>query len=410
MPKAVPSTKLSAAGLPGPALRPRRPPPLVSSPPPPQRVGESHRDVSGGTAGGAQCTGRRSARCRAPKRPPGIASRPSARRIQPPATQCARLTRPRPTPHPGESERRPPPWRSRLLVAARHRGGRLQEVCVPFGVEGFSPARSRSRRRFRATLFHCGALCRLGELASSPDWTVSSVSGGSAGVLTRWSALLRGRRHICGSSSSCFCHRRSTCPRSLAPPAGAAERPPRGGVRGAPLRRRSRTSDRPRFVFNAFATGVSFRFRSRAGDYRIGGPEPEWRSPSPRPASPFLSPVVVKTDPAAFGRRSLFGRLSGAALTDGGAYDNPARDGVEPLRDGADSRRAVRPRAGSETAGSQVRARNQSRGLQPNPGRRLQRGSGRARTGGSTPTSSGSPTRCRCCPPASGSSPACGPG
>ena len=66
---------------------------------------------------------------------------------------------------------------------------------MPFGAEGVEPgiALALSGGGFRATLFHCGALCRLDELGvlSRLD-RISSVSGGSitAGVLAaRWSAL-----------------------------------------------------------------------------------------------------------------------------------------------------------------------------------------------------------------------------
>ena len=66
---------------------------------------------------------------------------------------------------------------------------------MPFGAEGVEPGigLALSGGGFRATLFHCGALWRLGELGILARLDrVSSVSGGSitAGALaTRWKAL-----------------------------------------------------------------------------------------------------------------------------------------------------------------------------------------------------------------------------
>jgi NTE family protein len=59
---------------------------------------------------------------------------------------------------------------------------------MPFSSEGLQPgvALALSGGGFRATLFHCGALWRLNELAYLPKVVrVSSVSGGSiaAGLL-----------------------------------------------------------------------------------------------------------------------------------------------------------------------------------------------------------------------------------
>lgn len=94
--------------------------------------------------------------------------------------------------------------------------------------------------------------------------------------------------------------------------------------------------DRPRFVFNAtnFATGVDFRFsKPYAGDYRIGLlPTPTFPMALAVTASsafpPFLSPVIIELDAAAFQRTEgadLYDQLAfrqRLVLTDGGVYDN----------------------------------------------------------------------------------------
>jgi len=93
---------------------------------------------------------------------------------------------------------------------------------------------------------------------------------------------------------------------------------------------------RPRFVINAtnLATGVSFRFsKPYAGDYRIGLlRDPAFPLALAVTASsafpPFLSPVVIKADPATFQRVEGADLYDEEAyrrrllLTDGGAYDN----------------------------------------------------------------------------------------
>ena len=94
--------------------------------------------------------------------------------------------------------------------------------------------------------------------------------------------------------------------------------------------------DTPRFVFNAtnFATGVSFRFsKPYAGDYLIGLiQQPTFRLSLAVTASsafpPFLSPVIIHTDPAAFTKTDgaeLYDQKDyrkRLVLTDGGVYDN----------------------------------------------------------------------------------------
>ncbi len=98
----------------------------------------------------------------------------------------------------------------------------------------------------------------------------------------------------------------------------------------------SAPAERPRFVFNStnFATGADFRFSKRyAADYHIGMIQnPTFRVSLAVAASsafpPFLSPVVIKTDPAAFTRvdgADLYDQISYRKrldLSDGGVYDN----------------------------------------------------------------------------------------
>ena len=224
---------------------------------------------------------------------------------------------------------------------------------MPFGVEGVQSGLglALSGGGFRATLFHCGALCRLDELGFLARLDrVSSVSGGSipAGVLaTRWSALrfegdvAKNLRELVILPLRAFCHRTVD-----APAIGLGTLLP--GRRPSDLLQAAYAEhlydkttlqdlpDRPRFVFNAtnLATGVSFRFsKPYAGDYRIGLiRNPTFPVALAVTASsafpPFLSPVVVKTDPAAFERvegADLFDQVAyreRLLLTDGGAYDN----------------------------------------------------------------------------------------
>jgi NTE family protein len=224
---------------------------------------------------------------------------------------------------------------------------------VPFGVEGVQPGigLALSGGGFRATLFHCGALCRLDELGFLARLDrVSSVSGGSitAGVLaTRWSALrfegdvAKNLRELVILPLQAFCHRTVD-----APAIGLGTLLP--GHRPSDLLQAEYAEhlygkatlqdlpDRPRFVFNAtnLATGVSFRFsKPYAGDYRIGLiKSPVFPVALAVTASsafpPFLSPVVISVDPSAFERvegADLFDQVEyrkRLLLTDGGAYDN----------------------------------------------------------------------------------------
>lgn len=224
---------------------------------------------------------------------------------------------------------------------------------MPFGSEGVETGigLALSGGGFRATLFHCGALWRLNELGYLPQIKrFSAVSGGAItlGMLaTRWSKL---QFDSSGRSSDLvplvIDSLRKFCERTLDVPS----------VFEGLFRPFKRISDvladefeellgpttlqglpePPRFVFNStnLATGVDFRFsKPYAGDYRIGLIEnPQFRVAQAVAASaafpPFLSPVVIKTDP------NTFKRVAGADLydtaeyreqlylTDGGAYDN----------------------------------------------------------------------------------------
>ena len=176
------------------------------------------------------------------------------------------------------------------------------------------------------------------------------MSGGSitAGVLaTRWSALrfegdvAKNLRELVILPLRAFCHRTVDVPAiglgtllpgrrpsDLLQAAYAEHLYGKATLQDLP--------DRPRFVFNAtnLATGVSFRFsKPYAGDYRIGLiPEPDVpggaRGHGVERVPPFLSPVVVQTDPAAFERvrgADLFDQVAyreRLLLTDGGVYDN----------------------------------------------------------------------------------------
>ena len=160
---------------------------------------------------------------------------------------------------------------------------------MPFGAEGVEPgiALALSGGGFRATLFHCGALCRLDELGvlSRLD-RISSVSGGSitAGVLAaRWSALqfeggvAKDLRELVILPLQAFCRRTVDVPAiglgTLLPgrrPSDLLQAEYAEHLYGATTLQD--LPDRPRFVFNAtnLATGVSFRFsKPYAGDYRI---------------------------------------------------------------------------------------------------------------------------------------------
>lgn len=224
---------------------------------------------------------------------------------------------------------------------------------MPFNSEGVEPGvgLALSGGGFRATLFHLGSLWRLNELGYLPKLDrVSSVSGGSitAGLLAvRWGQLQWADGIATNFVAMIADPLRAFCARSIDGPAigeGALLPWKRisdvvQGEYAAHLLGKGTLQDlldRPRFVFDTtnFATGVSFRFsKPYAGDYRIGLlPNPTFPVALAVTASsafpPFLSPVIVEPDPAAFQRTKgadLFDQEAyrrRLVLTDGGVYDN----------------------------------------------------------------------------------------
>jgi len=224
---------------------------------------------------------------------------------------------------------------------------------MPFSTEGLEAGigLALSGGGFRATLFHCGALWRLGELGLLARLArVSSVSGGSitAGRLAlRWQALRRAGFSTQALVGEVVDPLRAFCRRSvdveavlggtLLPwrsiPEQVAAQYADGLFGKATLQD---LPDAPRFVFNStnFATAVDFRFsRPYAGDHRIGLiRNPTFPLATAVAASsafpPFLSPVVLRPDPASFEKvegADLFDDVAYRkvlTLTDGGAYDN----------------------------------------------------------------------------------------
>lgn len=224
---------------------------------------------------------------------------------------------------------------------------------MPFGTEGVETGvgLALSGGGFRATLFHCGALWRLNELGYLPKLSrISSVSGGSiaAGVLAvKWRGLRFANDVATNLVQEVIDPLRKFCERSIDGPAigegallpwksvsEAVEEDYRKHLYGELTLQD--LPDTPRFVLNAtnFATGVSFRFsKPYAGDYRIGLiKQPTFRLSLAVTASsafpPFLSPVIIDTDPATFTKTDgadLYDQITyrkRLVLTDGGVYDN----------------------------------------------------------------------------------------
>jgi NTE family protein len=224
---------------------------------------------------------------------------------------------------------------------------------MAFSSEGLEPGTgiALSGGGFRATLFHCGSLWRLNELAVLEKVDrISSVSGGSitAGAL----AVAWPRLAAAGWSRAAFVAEfvtplREFCKRDVDVPSvlkGAlvpgktiadfvADQYADGLFGDGNLQV---LPDRPRFVFNStnLATGVDFRFsKPYAGDFRIGLiRNPTFKLAAAVAASsafpPFLSPLELSLDPDSFEKvegADLYDDESfrkHLKLTDGGVYDN----------------------------------------------------------------------------------------
>jgi NTE family protein len=203
---------------------------------------------------------------------------------------------------------------------------------------------------YRAMLFHVGALWRLNEAGYLPRLErVSSVSGGSitAGALAlAWPKLGFDEQGVAqGFQNEVVEPLRKLAGKTIDFPAIAVGLVIPGvtiGERVAGAYRKhlfgqatlQDLPDKPRFVFNAtnIQSGVLWRFaKPYMRDYRVG----EVKAPQVDVATavaassafpPFLSPVVLKLDEAAFTPGS--GELQRAPfttrpfLTDGGVYDN----------------------------------------------------------------------------------------
>jgi len=225
---------------------------------------------------------------------------------------------------------------------------------MPFGSEGpeVGIGLALSGGGFRATLFHCGVFWRLNEVGYLQRLTrVSSVSGGSiaAGVLgLKWGKL--GQSHWSKQSliDEVITPLRKFCEQSIDAPSilegvllpGKTVSDVLSNAYQEHLYGRATLQDLPddppRFIFNStnLATGVDFRFsKPYCGDYRIGLIRPGRFELAVAIAAssafpPFLSPVALSVNPAAFEKtpgadlydqRDYRERL---LLTDGGAYDN----------------------------------------------------------------------------------------
>jgi NTE family protein len=203
---------------------------------------------------------------------------------------------------------------------------------------------------YRAMLFHVGALWRLNEAGYLPKLErVSSVSGGSitAGVLgLAWPKLDFDAGGVAkGFQAEVVEPLRKMAAKTIDFPAIAIGLITPGttiGERVAAAYRKhlferatlQDLPDKPRFVFNAtnLQSGVLWRFaKPYMRDYRVGevkAPEVDLGTAVAASSAfpPFLSPVVLKLDEAAYTPGS--GELLRAPfttrpfLTDGGVYDN----------------------------------------------------------------------------------------
>jgi len=207
---------------------------------------------------------------------------------------------------------------------------------------------------YRAMLFHVGTIWRLNEAGFLPELRrVSSVSGGSitAGVLgMAWKKLRFGAskkadnlveffvkllRDLAGVTidAGSILEGMLMPHKTIADEVAAAYRSHLFDK--ATLQALPSDAEGPRFVINAtnVQTRVLWRFsRPYMGDYRVGlirNPEVELAVAVGASSAfpPFLSPAVLKLQPAAFdpttkGDLQIEPYISTAVLTDGGVYDN----------------------------------------------------------------------------------------
>ncbi len=209
---------------------------------------------------------------------------------------------------------------------------------------------------FRATLFHCGALIRLNELAMLRKIDrITSVSGGSitAARLARvWTALDFDDDGVATNLSPLlikplrdFCSRRLDIPAILggfipftrSAPERLVDAYDDALLGGMTLDQLPVESVGPDFVFMStnLQTGRAFRFsRSRLADYLVGEirDTSQFRVALAVAASsafpPVLSPVTLKLDKSLWSDMAgttFFGQdeyMTKVNLTDGGSYDN----------------------------------------------------------------------------------------
>jgi NTE family protein len=214
---------------------------------------------------------------------------------------------------------------------------------------------------FRATLFHIGALIRLGEIGALATLArVSSVSGGSitAGVLAcRWEELRQAGFAPDALDRLVVAPLRRFCERNIDARAiaeGAIS--PWNSISDVLVREYDQDlfhgatlqglPEAPRFVFNTtnLQTGRNLRIsKAYMGDYRIGLIDrPDLKVATAVAASsafpPVLSPCLVEVDPASW-RKVEGADLHGDPrytttlyLTDGGAYDNLGLETVDEFQ------------------------------------------------------------------------------
>ncbi len=220
---------------------------------------------------------------------------------------------------------------------------------------------------FRATLFHLGSLKRLNELAMLPRLNaVSGVSGGSIASTylgLKWEKLQFDDKGVAGNLQEqiidpirLFCSKDvdfypsilNIIANTFGIATSALIAPFKAHLFGDhTLQDLPSTGDGPRFILTAsnLQTGEAVTFtREKLSDARlgyIGSPETPLATIGAISAAypPFLSPIVLVTDPVEWKRgenSDLYEELklkSRMVLTDGGMHDP---SGIDPLLDGHD--------------------------------------------------------------------------